>query len=309
MDHSNTTTFVTLRMKMGRKAPSVILSTSIVYSLFFSIFFLSFFLGADLANAQTAKKPAPPSTTTKPVAPAAKAKAAPTVTTTKATAPAKKQATPKKTTKVVAPVEIKQAPPSTITQPAAPVETNTIKKNVRVPRETKEESQRLKTGLFFWGQTIKLITSDSRIEDIDVKYTGLTLGYEYIQKWTDYSLWFEMMGSLVQGQAASAGTTIVYQKAVTPGVLVLTDAGFAYHPHENVLFGAGIGAFVHQLALELPTSALVTYEFKYSQPIKMFFTFKLGWYFADDWYFEQKMVSSIEPGIDVGWNLSVGFGF
>lgn len=169
--------------------------------------------------------------------------------------------------------------------------------------------QTLKTGLFFWGQSIKLLTSDSRTENVDVKYTGLSLGYEYIQKWTDYSLWFEVMGSLAQGQAASAGTSIIYRKPIAPSALLLTDAGFAYHPHDNVLVGAGLGVFMHQLALDVPTSALISYEFKYSQPLKIFFAFKLGWLFADNWHFEQKMVSAIEPGINVGWNLSVGYGF
>lgn len=167
--------------------------------------------------------------------------------------------------------------------------------------------QNFKFGVSLWGENVPLQTADGRSENIDVKYSGFSMGYEPSYKWINFAVWANAQALLLQGQAVSEGSSIIYQNKVKYSIPFLTDFGVSYYPHQNVSLGLGAGLLFHSLKLDPPTSVLTTYDFKYSDPLKIIYTFKLSWLMSKSWSLEQKIMTFAESNIDTGWDISLNY--
>lgn len=164
-----------------------------------------------------------------------------------------------------------------------------------------------KFGISLWGESVPLQTTDGRSENVDVKYSGFSLGYEPTYKWLNFEAWVSAQALFLQGQAVAEGNSIIYQNKVKTSIPFLTDIGVGYHPHQNVNLGLGVGILLHTLSLEPPTSVVTTYDFKYSTPLKIIYTFKLVWLMSENLALEQKIMTFAESYIDTGWNVSLNY--
>lgn len=185
--------------------------------------------------------------------------------------------------------------------------TRTVRK--KPPAPTATTRHHFKLGLALWGETIELLAADGRREDVDVKYSGASLGYELSRQWVSWGLWAELQAMILQGQAASAGNSITYNDSSKTNLPFIADAGFSYYPHKNVSLSLGAGVLFHSLSLEPPSSVLTTYEFKYSSPIKFLYALKLNWFMNNNWTFEQKIMAFANSQLDTGWNVSFNYAF
>lgn len=185
--------------------------------------------------------------------------------------------------------------------------TRTVRKKAPPPVTTTRHH--FKLGLALWGETIELLAADGRRENVDVKYSGASLGYELSHQWVSWGVWAELQAMILQAQAASEGSSITYNDSSKTNLPFIADAGFSYYPHKNVSLSLGAGVLFHSLSLEPPSSVLTTYEFKYSTPIKFLYALKLNWFMSNNWTFEQKIMAFSNSQLDTGWNVSFNYAF
>lgn len=213
-----------------------------------------------------------------------------------------------------------QTTPRNQTQPRPAVQqrqqgkqpTRTVRTRRQPPKPATPPAQvanSLKLGLSLWGENIALLAADGRSEEVDIKYSGLAIGYEIGLKWTSWAIWAEAQTLFLQGQASSANNSIQYRDKIKPNVPFLFDFGFSYLPSSQVSLSLGAGALFHSLTLEPPTSVVTTYEFKYSKPLKPFLLFRLNWDLGPRWSFEQKIMAFTDSQIDTGWAAALGYRF
>jgi hypothetical protein len=178
------------------------------------------------------------------------------------------------------------------------------------PRRSGRFYNYLGAGLALWGESIQLLTSDGRSENVDVKYSGVALSYDLSYKIQEWAFWGQALAWFIQGKAVSEGVSITYEDKVASTMPLGGLAGVSYFPHPNVALSLGGGALLHTLKLNPPTSVVTSYDFKYSQALKPMYSLSLDWYLNSSWRLQEKLMGFVNnTGLDSAWNVSLSYVF
>jgi hypothetical protein len=162
-------------------------------------------------------------------------------------------------------------------------------------------------GLTFWGENVLLQSSDGRSENVDVKYSGVSLGYKLAYKAESTSYWSDFNLLYLQGNATSEAKSITFSDGVDGSAGGSAVAGISYYPNSKVSLSAGVGALYYKLQLTPPTSVVSVYDFRYSNPVKVIFTFGLSWDLSSSVVLSQNIISFMDPEVDSLWNVSISY--
>lgn len=176
---------------------------------------------------------------------------------------------------------------------------------------TKNElNHSVQLGAVLWGDQIELKTSDGRTEDINLAYTGVSLGYAYsFLQFSNSHFQAGVKNYFLTGKAKSKGTSIDFQsdsdKFTAPSVFISA----LYYPMKDVSLGFGADVMYYVVNLPRPVSIITVYEFSYSPKIQTLYHLDLTWYIDSGWSIRQSLFSSLSKYSSSGWDISLGYSF